>query len=112
MRLLQHNSQAGLQPVETSLPIIDAINANAPFRRLIKTAEQFRDRALAPTCFADQCDALSSSNTEIEILQHRSALRIGERRPIEDDFADSSFDRTRIQFGTILYFYDCVQQAL
>src|SRR4051812_38540433 len=97
MRLLQHHSQARLQPVKTSLPVVHAINANTPRRWFVKTAEEFRDRALSATRFANKRDALSAANPEVEIRQHLPALRIRKCRPIKNDFPDSSFNRARIQ---------------
>ena len=79
MRFLQHDSQTRLQPVQTSLPVVDSIDPDTARRRLVKTAEQFRDRALAAAGFADKGDALSAANAEIEVRQHRPALRIGKR---------------------------------
>jgi hypothetical protein len=90
MRFLQHNAETRLQPMQATPPIIHAVDPNTSGRRFVKPAKQLRNRALPSPGFANQRDALSAANPNAEVLQHRPTLRIGKRRVVKNDFADSS----------------------
>ena len=87
VRLLQHIAQGGLQPQLAALPVIHAVDQDAPGSGLIKAAQQVHDGGFAGAGGADDGDGLARPDVQIKITEDLGAVLVAEGDVLKGDGA-------------------------
>lgn len=86
-RVLEHHADLAAQRTLLQRPQVHAVHADRARRRVVEPLQQRHHRALPRAARADQCDHLARADVQVDRLQHRLPLLIGEADAVELDLA-------------------------